>query len=724
METVTEPCFGTRFEFEKSEFEICHVTHELIRYAACAGGRQYFMRMEDWRLYLHAHRISVTYEPLRVTPTRIPNSLATPSEAIFRDRWQSYVYGLINTFGWVWPSKQEVSDAATKLAKKISDSKSPGYSTLCRWRKDAARDGLSTDSGMPSFADRGSKSPYSKLEKRWLEREALATIKEDKRISIRNLRNALLGKHLSAKNDRFKSVPFPSERTLCRIVELIDEYELVKARYGKKEADRRFRSAGKSFEADRFLELVFGDGHYLDVLLVPSNEAGEIDIAMLEVEGAYYRPCLTKFIDCASRLNFPGCVTSIPFCTTTALMALKTMVVVDADHPRGVPSRLVLDNGSDYISDGMKRAISLLRFAFEFAEGGYPDAKAIMERYFRELTRFIHSLPGTTFSNPKDKGDYDSGRCAILTLPQLTKAITDFEAILNDEIHGSTRRSPRRYALEGAEAMPPRTILPNEADHIFRVPHLLTIVKGRVKHKEMNWHSPALATYEQKERNHGRTPKVVCLINECDLSNVLVELKDSARTVVKAVNTRPRFSNGLSMWELNLIRERMAEAEKRDIAALGENELILRRHALNLWLREEAKKNRRAVRSVQRQAELRARAAADSASDDLDPTPDLGAIDQMPDVLPPAPDSSNGATDLRSEHSDAKPDPEGVAPIPKEVEKPSDPAIAPASADRAPQATPPPVSRPASVIDAFLNLSDEPIQPFPSRRRQTDILKK
>jgi putative transposase len=33
----------------------------------------------------------------------------------------------------------------------------------------------------------------------------------------------------------------------------------------------------------------------------------------------------------------------------------------------------------------------------------------------------IHLLPGTTFSNPTEKGTYDSKKRAVLTLPELER---------------------------------------------------------------------------------------------------------------------------------------------------------------------------------------------------------------------------------------------------------------------------------------------------------------
>jgi len=208
--------------------------------------------------------------------------------------------------------------------------------------------------------------------------------------------------------------------------------------------------------------------------------------------------------------------------------------------------------------------------------------------------------------------------------------------------------------------------------------------------------------------------------------DLLVELKDPNRTVVKAVNTRPRITKGLSLWEWNLIRARQAEAGKADLMQVGENELILRKHELNRWLREQAEKNRRVVRSVQRQAESRAR-AAEAALDNLDPTPRMGSIDEMPAVAGwalsnsqvPTPETGQSATETEVQDLPKAPvaDREHTAATlgsPNLDQKaPSTPLLPPSDPKRQ-----------RSALDDFLDLADEPVRPFPTSNRQIDILHK
>lgn len=708
MNSETDPCLGMRFRFEGTEFEICFHDHELIRSATCAGGRQNFLTLSDWRLRVSSGRIVVTFIPLHVAEGNMPVTLANESEEKYRRRLQHYLRGLIAIFGWSWPSRNIVLEQVAKLATKLEDKKPPCYSTVCSWRALAWNEGLSNATGMPHFSERGAKSPYSPEEIAWIKRNSQALLKQKPRLSIADLRKDLVGLRLETNDCLFVETPFPSERTLHRIVGSIDPYVLEGLRRGKKAADRTFRAAGQSFETSRFLQLVFGDGHVLDVLVVPHLENGEIDVSLASIDGASYRPYLTRFMDCHCRYLFPGCISSIPFSTSTALEALKNVVIAETGEPRGIPEKGVLDNGGDYVSDGFKRAIAKLAFTFEYAEGEYPDAKAILERYFRDLNRFIHSLPGTTFSNPQDRGDFESGRLAILTLPQLAALIAEHEAIYCDDIHGTTGRAPRQMALEGVAAMPPRTLSPTEVDHVFRVPRRVVISKGRVKYKNLQWFSHALRTYEVSERRAGRKPWVTLLLNEFDLGDALVELSDEKRTVPKVNPNRPLFMKGLSLREYELICEEEKKAGKADVAKLSENELIRRRHALYKRLREEAEKNRRALRKHQRLLEGRAR------SERTDPP-----AAALPSGLPPtsAPKPAVKREEPRSTASAATSD--SAEPDPAADEAPTEESGAPKGKGLPAPVTPPsaPPAGAKSSLEAFLSLSKRPIVALPTSSR-------
>ena len=48
-----------------------------------------------------------------------------------------------------------------------------------------------------------------------------------------------------------------------------------------------------------------------------------------------------------------------------------------------------------------------------------------IERLLGTLLRALHELPGATFSNPQQRGSYDSEARAVMTLGQLERWLTE-----------------------------------------------------------------------------------------------------------------------------------------------------------------------------------------------------------------------------------------------------------------------------------------------------------
>src|SRR5437762_2190698 len=74
--------------------------------------------------------------------------------------------------------------------------------------------------------------------------------------------------------------------------------------------------------------------------------------------------------------------------------------------------------------------------------------KAVVERFFRTLEeQCIHRAPGTTFSNPKQRGDYNSNEEAIYDMVRLTERIVRWIVdVYHRNQHGAfnKKKSPLR----------------------------------------------------------------------------------------------------------------------------------------------------------------------------------------------------------------------------------------------------------------------------------------
>lgn len=63
----------------------------------------------------------------------------------------------------------------------------------------------------------------------------------------------------------------------------------------------------------------------------------------------------------------------------------------------------------------------------------------------------VHELPGTTFSNPAQRGAYDCDKQAVLTLRELQRWLVLAVASYHGQVHGTTWQTP---AARWAEVLP------------------------------------------------------------------------------------------------------------------------------------------------------------------------------------------------------------------------------------------------------------------------------
>lgn len=139
------------------------------------------------------------------------------------------------------------------------------------------------------------------------------------------------------------------------------------------------------------------------------------------------RPWLTVAIDVATRvvlgiylsMDAPSSV-SVSLCIEHAVLPKKENEA-DADlwPMYGKPCCIYVDNGKDLKSLALKRGCELHGIDLRWRPVKRPHYGAHIERLMGTLMRLVHGLPGTTFSNIKQRGDYPSEARAIMTLREL-----------------------------------------------------------------------------------------------------------------------------------------------------------------------------------------------------------------------------------------------------------------------------------------------------------------
>lgn len=191
------------------------------------------------------------------------------------------------------------------------------------------------------------------------------------------------------------------------------------------------------------LELVQIDHTMVDIMVV--------DDAIRESIG---RPWVTIVFDVATRVVL-GFLLSLAAPSATSVGLAISMAGLPKDRwlkdhrlklrwvPYGIPKVLHLDNAAEFHSVALKRGCERYGIRLEYRPPGRPQYGGHIERYLGTLMRQIHGLPGTTMSNPQDRGRYPSEAKACMTMAEL-------ERWMALEIDGKYHQRPHR----GLHAIP------------------------------------------------------------------------------------------------------------------------------------------------------------------------------------------------------------------------------------------------------------------------------
>ena len=144
------------------------------------------------------------------------------------------------------------------------------------------------------------------------------------------------------------------------------------------------------------------------------------------------RPWITVAFDIATRvvLGFvlrldPPSATSVGLALAMACLPKDKWLKerhLDIDWaPAGLPKLIHADNGKEFHSLALRRGCERYGISLEYRPPGRPQFGAHIERYLGTLMRRIHGLPGTTFSNPVERGQYRSEARATMTMAELER---------------------------------------------------------------------------------------------------------------------------------------------------------------------------------------------------------------------------------------------------------------------------------------------------------------
>lgn len=238
----------------------------------------------------------------------------------------------------------------------------------------------------------------------------------------------------------------PHANTIRARVAAIDEKKRMRRRGQKERAKNEFTPVPGQFpHADYPLSVVQIDHTPADILLVD-------DVYRMPIG----RPWITLAIDVYSRmvagyyLSFDApSETSVAMCVANAVLPKDEWLAlheVDASWPVwGMMDAIHVDNGADFRSSGFRNACMMHDIRLEYRPVKQPRFGGHIERLLGTLLGEMHSLPGTTFSSVKERGEYPSEKRAAMTKSEFEQwLVTLICKVYHKRMHNELGMTPEK----------------------------------------------------------------------------------------------------------------------------------------------------------------------------------------------------------------------------------------------------------------------------------------
>ncbi len=476
--------------------------------------------------------------------------------------------------------------AADAAAAELGISRRRVYELLRRWR---AGSGLVSDL-IPgkSSAGRGREQLPEPVEA--VIREVLRT-----RYLTRQRRSMAAVHREIVRTCRSRGLPVPSKGAVVRRAARLDPVTVVAARQGP-DAVRARHAAGGVAPAVGLLAQVQMDHTPIDVIVV--DERHRLPIG---------RPYLTVAIDVFSRgiggmvvtLEAPAAL-SVGLCLAHLVADkrpwLERLGVQDVLwSASGKPGEIFVDNAAEFRSEALRRGCDQHGITIRWRPPGQPHFGGIVERVIGTLMRLVHELPGTTFSDTRQRGGYASEQLAVLTVTELERWLALAVAVYHGEVHSTLGRTPAGVWAEAAATAPPVTVANATAFLVDFLPVVRrTITRTGFQIDHVQYFCDALKPWIARRE---RLERFVIRRDPRDISRIWV--LDPEGGAYLEVPYRMLSHPPISVWEQKAAVARLREQGRAEVDETALFQMVAQMRAITDTA---AKTTRRARRDVARRA--------------------------------------------------------------------------------------------------------------------------
>ena len=457
-----------------------------------------------------------------------------------------------------------------------------------------------------------------------------------------------------------RELSLPDFQSFRRRIYGVEERRRVARRYGRHVADTLNPILGQYPGATYPLAVVQVDHTPMDVMVVDSVHRRSIG-----------RPYLTLAMDVFSRtvlgfyisLDAPSAF-AVGMATTHAILpktlwlarhretlrqVLEGMQEPGETHPDldwpcwGKPVKLKTDNGKEFWGEMLELACTQYHIDKEFRPVLNPKLGGHIERILGTVHKQELSLPGKTFSNSEQRGDYDSEGRAVMTLDGLETWVTAYLlGVYHNRVHSALGVKPlQRWEeglLTGTEDHPPtglpEQVMGDRADRL-RMDFLpffeATVQRAGVSHDSLTYMGEVLHRYI-KAKHPDRPGSSRTFIFRYDPRDVsVIYFLDPELDRYFAVRCRQPNFPSISIWELRATKK---FARERQLKANDDRTLLSAYRLMNAVVQAEGRttKQVRLADEKKRRNEKGQREAGRPGPASKAPT--LGALPDMADIRP------------------------------------------------------------------------------------------
>lgn len=222
----------------------------------------------------------------------------------------------------------------------------------------------------------------------------------------------------------------PSRETVRQAIRKLNPFDVTLTRHSRAAANQQFAPIGMGLDITRPMQRVEFDEWETDIIALMAegglfHHLTDEEKKKLGLDKKKARWWITVAICCATRC-IVGMVISRTCNSQSALRVIEMMMrdkgvwgdACGALTPWGQfgwPSVIVTDCASYNISSLIQARTSDLGITLQYSPAGNPATKGTIERVFGTFaTQLMPRLSGRTFSNSVERGDYDSGKRAVL----------------------------------------------------------------------------------------------------------------------------------------------------------------------------------------------------------------------------------------------------------------------------------------------------------------------